>query len=142
MAHEVRPMNKVERIARACHEINRAYCASQGDHSQPSWEEAPDWQRKSAINGVHAHLSAVTELTPEQSHELWLREKAHDDWRWGPVKDPAKKEHPCFLPYDQLPAAEKAKDYLFRAVVKQMNIEIPDPVVVNPLPLNPITGAM
>ena len=28
-------------IAMICHEANRAYCAANGDESQPSWNEAP-----------------------------------------------------------------------------------------------------
>lgn len=44
-----------EDIAKVCHEANRAYCAGIGDHSQKSWEESPDWQRTSAINGVKFH---------------------------------------------------------------------------------------
>ena len=46
-------MNKdAEYIAKVCHEVNRAYCMSQGDGSQPRWEDAPDWQKQSAISGV------------------------------------------------------------------------------------------
>jgi hypothetical protein len=33
------------------------------------------------------------------------------------VKDAEKKEHPCFRPYDELPAEQKIKDALFIAVV-------------------------
>ncbi len=42
----------IESIAKICHEANRAYCATIGDASQLPWEESPDWQRQSAINGV------------------------------------------------------------------------------------------
>jgi hypothetical protein len=43
-----------------------------------------------------------------------------DGWKYGPVKDPEKKEHPCFVPYDRLPTEQKAKDYIFGAVVKSL----------------------
>lgn len=110
----------IQEIARVCHEVNRAYCASLGDHSQPSWEEAPDWQRQSAITGVKFTI-ANPSAPPSHSHESWLDEKRRDGWRYGPVKDPAKKEHPCFVPYDELPADQKAKDYLFQGVVRALN---------------------
>ena len=45
-----------EHIARVCHEVNRAYCEALGDTSQPAWEDAPEWQRKSAMKGVELHL--------------------------------------------------------------------------------------
>ena len=106
-------------IARACHEVNRAYCNSIGDTSQPAWEDAPDWQRRSAIAGVEFTL-ANPDAKPSASHESWLAEKERDGWKYGPVKDPKKKEHPCFVPYDQLPAEQKSKDYLFQAVVRAL----------------------
>lgn len=106
-------------IARVCHEANRAYCQALGDDSQPAWEDAPEWQRSSALNGVQFHL-ANPDAGPSHSHEEWLKEKAAAGWKYGPVKDPEKKEHPCFVPYDQLPAEQKAKDYIFRAIVHAM----------------------
>ena len=108
-----------EQIARVCHEVNRAYCASIGDHSQPAWETAPDWQRKSAVTGV-AFTLAHPEAKPSDSHVSWLAEKERDGWKHGPVKDPDKKEHPCFVPYDELPIEQRTKDYLFQAVVRAL----------------------
>lgn len=109
-------IDEIEPIAEIAHEVNRAYCASLGDLSQPSWKDAPAWQRDSAMNGVRAHL--VADLTPEQSHQLWLDQKLAEGWAWGPTKDPGRKLHPCCLPYDRLPVEQRTKDYLFRAVVR------------------------
>ena len=107
-----------EKIAQIAHEINRAYCIAIGDSSQSSWNEAPEWQKDSAQNGVRAHLQR--ELTPEQSHELWLAQKREEGWSYGPVKDPTRKQHPCFMPYERLPKDQRVKDYLFAAVVKSL----------------------
>ena len=49
-------METKEKIAKVCHEANRAYCEALGDYSQTTWEKAPDWQKESAINGVQFHL--------------------------------------------------------------------------------------
>lgn len=106
----------IERIARMSHEINRTYCNAIGDDSQVAWEEAPEWQRKSAINGVRFHL-ANPNSTPKDSHDSWLAEKVADGWVYGPVKSPELKQHPCMLPYDELPIEQRVKDYLFRAVI-------------------------
>lgn len=103
-------------IAQLAHAINIAYCEAIGDLSQAAWDNAPDWQKKSAIAGVEMHL-ANPDATPEQSHESWLKQKIADGWVYGEVKDEKLKTHPCCLPYDELPAEQKAKDYLFRAAV-------------------------
>lgn len=104
------------KAAMIAHEVNRAYCESIGDFSQPKWEDAPDWQKKSALDGVLFHGNNP-EATPENSHENWLREKEADGWKYGAIKDAEKKEHPCFVPYNQLPQEQRSKDYIFRAVV-------------------------
>ncbi len=109
--------SKIEACARAAHEVIRAYCIAIGDNPQPSWDEAPEWQKSSARNGV---VGALNGNTPEQSHEGWLAEKAATGWKYGPVKDTAKKEHPCCMPYADLPPQQRAKDHIFIAVVKAM----------------------
>lgn len=112
---------KIEQTARVCHEANRAYCQSIGDDSQPIWEEAPQWQKDSAINGVKfhiAHLSAGDQPSPSASHESWMKQKADEGWKYGPVKDAVKKEHPCFVPYGELPLEQRMKDYIFAAIAE------------------------
>lgn len=108
-------MNR-EQIAQVAHEVNRAYCASLGDTSQPAWADAPQWQRESALAGVDMHLKNP-DASPEASHLNWYEAKLADGWVYGKVKDTEKKEHPCMVPYEELPPAQKAKDYLFRGVV-------------------------
>ena len=107
----------INACARAAHEANRAYCLALGDTSQPSWEDAPEWQKSSARNGVEGALMGNT---PEQSHESWLAEKERTGWKYGPVKNPERKEHPCFVPYADLPAEQRAKDAVFTSVVRAM----------------------
>lgn len=107
----------IEQIAELAHEANRLYCRSLGDNSQLPWSEAPKWQKDSAINGVQFHL-ANPESKPSDSHESWLKEKRDAGWTFGPVKDPEKKQHPCFVPYEALPAAQQLKDKLFLSVVR------------------------
>ncbi len=111
-------------IAMLCHSINAAYCQSLGDESQLAWEDTPDSHQQSLIAGVEMHL-ANPQATPEQSHESWYKQKEAEGWIYGEVKDLEKKEHPCFLPYDELPLEQKAKDYLFRATVHLMK-DLPD----------------
>jgi hypothetical protein len=106
-----------EQIASICHEVNRAYCASLGDESQPTWDDAPQWQRDSAIAGVCA-IWANPATTPRQSHEGWMAQKAADGWTYGHTKNALTKQHPCMVPYDALPKDQQTKDHLFGAVVR------------------------
>lgn len=108
-------MSVTELAARVAHEANRAYCLSIGDDSQPAWEDAPDWQRKSALAGVEGVIAGNG---PEQSHASWLAQKRVDGWIYGEVKDPEARTHPCMVSYDELPAAQKRKDAMFVGVVQ------------------------
>lgn len=109
-----------QEIARVCHEVNRAYCEALGDMSQPAWACAPDWQKDSATLGVKLHTENP-DAGPEASHESWMAQKIEDGWKYGPVKDPGKKEHPCIVPFSQLPPEQQAKDFIFRALVHALN---------------------
>ena len=109
-------MKSIERIARVCHEANRAWCAALGDMSQASWDDAPNWQKDSARNGVRFHLENP-EAGASHSHDAWLAEKKLTGWKYGSVKDADRKEHPCFVPFDELPPEQQAKDRLFKATV-------------------------
>lgn len=114
-----------EAVARICHETNRAYCLAIGDASQKPWDDAPDWQRLSAVKGVD-YLLANPSAGPSKSHESWLHEKTLTGWKYGPVKDEVKKEHPCLVPYHQLPIEQRNKDRLFHGIVRTLT-EMVDP---------------
>ncbi len=109
-------MDKVTAIAKVAHEANAAYCETLGDNTQPFWENAPDWQKNSAIKGVQFHLDNP-DATEAASHESWLAEKEADGWKYGPVKNPEAKEHPCYVPHSELPLAQQLKDRLFKGIV-------------------------
>jgi hypothetical protein len=106
-----------EQIARVCHAANKAYCETLGDDSQRSWFDAEQWQRESAVKGVQYAL-AHPEAPPSAQHEAWLKDKLSDGWKHGPIKDAALKEHPCIVPYDELPVEQRVKDFIFKAVVR------------------------
>lgn len=113
------PLVRPELIAMVAHGVNRAYCAALGDTSQPEWQDAPDWQRASARMGVDLHLSG--DFGPEASHISWLNQKIDEGWVYGPVKNPDLMQHPCMVPFSQLPPEQQAKDYIFRGVVHSLS---------------------
>lgn len=110
----------VEDVARICHEANRVLCSTIDDYSQYIWELAEDWQKESAVNGVLFRLNNPTSR-PRDSHANWMEEKERDGWVHGEVKDAEKKTHPCMVPYRLLPPTQRAKDYLFVAIVDALS---------------------
>lgn len=111
-------MLRVE-IAEVCHNLNKALCESQGDMSQKPFALAPEWQIKSAIDGVDFHLRNPN-AGPEAGHESWMAKKLEEGWVYGEVKDVEKKTHPCLVPFSSLPVGQQSKDFIFRQVVHSL----------------------
>ncbi|HEV8070382.1 MAG TPA: RyR domain-containing protein [Planctomycetaceae bacterium] len=55
-------------------------------------------------------IEKLTERLAENSHDQWARQRIKDGWKYGPRRDDAKKEHPCLIPYAELPESEKEYD--------------------------------
>jgi len=100
----------------AGHQVNKEYCESIGDMSQVDFGDAPDWQGESAVQGVCYAISSDFP-SPEAMHENWMKVKIADGWVFGEVKDATAKTHPCMVPYDLLPEAQRKKDDHFRATI-------------------------
>lgn len=114
-------MYEAQDVARVCHEANRALQIANGEPTEsvsPHWDEAPDWQYTSAIEGVK---KARAGATPEELHEAWCEFKRADGWTYGDTKDGDAKTHPCLVPYAELPEEQRAKDALFYAVVSALS---------------------
>lgn len=112
---------KIEDIARLAHNVNYVYCLHLEDLTARTWDDAPDWQKQSAIAGVEFVLKSIrqgVQVAPWAAHVSWANQKVKDGWVYGEVKDPEKKTHPCLVPWEQLPAEQKVKDKLFIAVVE------------------------
>lgn len=115
----------ISAIASVCHDANRAYCRRIGDDSQPLWEDAPEWQRTSAMNGVLFHIQNP-DAGPSGSHVNWMKDKLADGWVYGEVKDPEAKTHPCLVPYEELDPDQQFKDAIFVGIVHALkpNVEL------------------
>ena len=73
---------------------------------------------ESTISAIKFHLA--NDLTPEESHDLWMKTKLELGWKYGEVKDVEKKTHPDLVPYEDLPIQEKLKDEIFISLVKAL----------------------
>jgi len=55
-------------------------------------------------------IEELTEKLAENAHDIWARQRLADGWTYGAVRDDARKEHPCLIPYADLPESEKQYD--------------------------------
>ncbi len=121
-------MNKdvVEAIARVAHEVNKAYCEAIGDYSHLAWPHVSAERKAHVRAGVELHLNNPN-TGPSASHDAWKAHMLATGWTYGPVKDEAKKEHPCIVPFADLPKEQQIKDYIFRGVVHAIAREMARP---------------
>lgn len=52
----------------------------------------------------------LTEQLAEHAHEIWARQRLKDGWTLGPERNDTAKQHPCLIPYADLPDSEKQYD--------------------------------
>lgn len=109
---------KVATCARVAYEANRAFCLAIVDEPIPApWEEAkPVWLR-GVMNTVEAVLAGDG---ASMIRKKWLDEMFAAGWKYGPVKDSAKKESPKLAPYNDLPGRGKRQYQLTVDVVRSM----------------------
>jgi hypothetical protein len=50
------------------------------------------------------------ELLARNAHENWAKQRVSEGWKYGTKRDDARKEHPCLVPYEELPESEKEYD--------------------------------
>ena len=55
-------------------------------------------------------ITELCEKLAENIHEVWAAGRIAEGWTYGPVRDDAKKETPCLVPYADLPESEKEYD--------------------------------
>lgn len=110
----------IKEIAKVVHNLQSAFCASIGDNTVPTWDNAPDWMKDTTVDGVYALLNEPN-AGPGFSHENWMQRKIEEGWIFGDVKDAAKKTHPSLVPFAELPWADQYKDILFVQTVRELH---------------------
>jgi hypothetical protein len=72
-----------------------------------SYEPKPIDTSQVALN---REIEELTELLAKNTHDNWERQRMFEGWRYGSSRDDTRKEHPCLVPYEQLPDSEKEYD--------------------------------
>ena len=55
-------------------------------------------------------LQELTEQMARNVHEVWAQTRIAQGWSYGPERDDDAKKHPCLIPYEELPEAEREYD--------------------------------
>ncbi len=77
--------------------------------------------------GIKAAIKYALEndTTPEESHNKWLVAQEALGYKYGVEIDRVNLLHPCMVPYEQLPAAQKLKDDMFMSIINSFKEKIP-----------------
>ena len=54
--------------------------------------------------------NVLIEQMAKNVHEVWAQSRIKQGWRYGNERSDALKQHPCLIPYEELPEVEKAYD--------------------------------
>ncbi|KAI4471407.1 ran binding protein 9-related [Holotrichia oblita] len=57
-----------------------------------------------------SYIESIKDKLAENIHEMWAMNKIEAGWQWGEVRDDMRHIHPCLVPFDKLPPAEKRYD--------------------------------
>ena len=55
-------------------------------------------------------LNVLVEQMAKNVHEVWAQSRISQGWSYGEERNDALKQHPCLVPYEELPEIEKAYD--------------------------------
>ena len=50
------------------------------------------------------------EFLARNTHEVWSENRLRDGWVYGEERNDELKQHPCLIPYDELPESEREYD--------------------------------
>jgi len=59
---------------------------------------------------LSADLLKLTELLAKNTHDVWAKQRFAGGWKYGAERNDERKEHPCLVPYEDLPESEKEYD--------------------------------
>lgn len=66
------------------------------------------WTRRRSCSRKHCRNSP--NRWPATSTKVWAQTRIVQGWSYGPERDDATKKHPCLIPYEELPEAEREYD--------------------------------
>ena len=103
---DLSPFLRQSNIAAADHLIVKVRCLL-GDESLTELDAD---SMKKALLCWESMSAEQRDSLQEMEHRRWMRFHQMYNWSYAPVRDNALRHHPLILPYEELSAAEQAKD--------------------------------
>jgi ryanodine receptor 2 len=106
----------IDKMPRITGPDNRIHCSfkSVGAATGRMASESPNMQNiPSKLHDIRHMFRATPELTEkiaENVHEVWAQIRIEQGWTYGSERSDILKQHPCLLPYEELPETEKVYD--------------------------------
>lgn len=75
------------------------------------------------------YLEEIIEKLSISIHDNWAQKRISEGWRYGPKRDDVLREHPCLVPYAELP--EEEKDYDRKTLTESIKMLIASGCSIN-----------
>jgi hypothetical protein len=108
-----------KQIAQIVYEANRAFSEVEGAVAGPPWDSLCNEEKEEIVLSVE-RLSKSSGSSYAAHHNNWLAAAREAGWRYGPVLNEATREHPCFVPYEQLSEKQKKNDRMIVELVRAL----------------------
>lgn len=113
------PESRIFQIAQVVNEATRVWLHAHSDRTYPTWDKAPDAQKKKMIDQVTYHIQYP--LAGDAGiHNAWLKAREAAGWKWGKVKSQEHQTDPGMVPFHILPPEHQARDRLVAAIVRAL----------------------
>jgi len=75
------------------------------------------------------YLEEIIEKLSISVHDNWAQKRISEGWKYGPKRDDILREHPCLVPYAELP--EEEKDYDRKTLTESIKMLIASGCIIN-----------
>lgn len=77
------------------------------------WEQRDEKFKKNMIRAVARQCGKGLLESPKKLHDAWVVAYEKMGWKYGPVRNVEKKEHPDMVSFNKLGRKEQEKDWVF-----------------------------
>jgi hypothetical protein len=105
-------------MARIAYEATRQL-AMVFNETRTAWDDLSDDLRQLIIQRAREHLEHP-DWTAQSTHEAWVDRRLLEGWHYAADLDLRDKRHPHLVPFNKLPARERARQILFVSTIASL----------------------